>query len=401
MRRAIVHFLWEGLAIVVAFCLMFFIAVWNGWIGYMPDMDTLSNPIDKFATQVYSANGKLIGTWNEDNGNRVAVDYNSISPNLVHALVATEDERFYEHSGIDYIALGRAIIKRGILGHHEAGGGSTITQQLAKQLYSEKAHGTLERMLQKPIEWIIAIKLERYFTKEEIIAMYLNYFDFLHNAVGIKRAANIYFDKEPWQLNLDESAILVGMCKNPSMFNPVRYQDRCRQRRNVVLAQMLKCGYITSEQYGQASAQPLELHFSHEKPIAGAGSYFQAFLKQYMMAELPLRETILPGVSASTSSTPSLGPPTRSMAGATRTTSAMATTTTSIPTASVSSRPSTRACSSMPSRPCASMWGVVSRRPSTRRTTTSPMRLSPPASRASRSRIASTAASVRARASSV
>ena len=290
MRRAIVHFLWGGLAIVVAFCLMFFIAVWNGWIGYMPDMDTLSNPIDKFATQVYSANGKLIGTWNEDNGNRVAVDYNSISPNLVHALVATEDERFYEHSGIDFIALGRAIIKRGILGHHEAGGGSTITQQLAKQLYSEKAHSTLERMLQKPIEWIIAIKLERYFTKEEIIAMYLNYFDFLHNAVGIKRAANIYFDKEPWQLNLDESAILVGMCKNPSMFNPVRYQERCRQRRNVVLAQMLKCGYITSEQYGQASAQPLELHFSHEKPIAGAGSYFQAFLKQYMMAELPLRE---------------------------------------------------------------------------------------------------------------
>lgn len=290
MRRAIVHFLWGGLAIVVAFCLMFFIAVWNGWIGYMPDMDTLSNPIDKFATQVYSANGKLIGTWNEDNGNRVAVDYNSISPNLVHALVATEDERFYEHSGIDYIALGRAIIKRGILGHHEAGGGSTITQQLAKQLYSEKAHGTLERMLQKPIEWIIAIKLERYFTKEEIIAMYLNYFDFLHNAVGIKRAANIYFDKEPWQLNLDESAILVGMCKNPSMFNPVRYQDRCRQRRNVVLAQMLKCGYITSGQYGQASAQPLELHISREKPVAGAGSYFQAFLKQYMMAELPLRE---------------------------------------------------------------------------------------------------------------
>ena len=215
MRRAIVHFLWEGLAIVVAFCLMFFIAVWNGWIGYMPDMDTLSNPIDKFATQVYSANGKLIGTWNEDNGNRVAVDYNSISPNLVHALVATEDERFYEHSGIDYIALGRAIIKRGILGHHEAGGGSTITQQLAKQLYSEKAHGTLERMLQKPIEWIIAIKLERYFTKEEIIAMYLNYFDFLHNAVGIKRAANIYFDKEPWQLNLDESAILWVCARTP------------------------------------------------------------------------------------------------------------------------------------------------------------------------------------------
>lgn len=290
MRRAIVHFLWGGLAFVVAFCLMFFIAVWNGWVGYMPDMDTLSNPIDKFATQIYSANGKLIGTWNEDNGNRVAVDYNSLSPNLVHALVATEDERFYEHSGIDYIALGRAIIKRGLLGHTEAGGGSTITQQLAKQLYSEKAHGTLERMLQKPIEWIIAIKLERYFTKEEIIALYLNYFDFLHNAVGIKRAANIYFNKEPWQLNLDESAMLIGMCKNPSMFNPLRYKERSLQRRNVVLAQMLKCGYISSEQYGQTSALPLTLHFTREKPIAGAGSYFQVFLKQYMMAEMPLRE---------------------------------------------------------------------------------------------------------------
>lgn len=290
MRRAIVHFLWGGLSIVVAFCLMFFIAVWHGWIGYMPDMDTLSNPIDKFATQVYSANGKLIGTWNEANGNRVAVDYNSLSPHLVHALVATEDERFYDHSGIDYIALGRAIVKRGILGHAEAGGGSTITQQLAKQLYSEKAHNTLERMLQKPIEWIIAVKLERHFTKEEIIAMYLNYFDFLHNAVGIKRAANIYFDKEPWQLNLDESAILIGMCKNPSMFNPIRHKERCLQRRNVVLSQMLKCGYISSEQYGQASAQPVALHISSEKPIAGAGNYFQVFLKRYMMAELPQRE---------------------------------------------------------------------------------------------------------------
>ena len=289
MRRTFVHFLWGGLVFVVAFCLLFFVAVWNGWIGYMPDMDALSNPIDKFATQVYSSNGKLIGTWNEDNANRVAVDYNSLSPNLVHALVATEDERFYEHSGIDYIALGRAIVKRGILGHAEAGGGSTITQQLAKQLYSEKAHGTLERMLQKPIEWIIAIKLERYFTKEEIIAMYLNYFDFLHNAVGIKRAANIYFGKEPWRLNLDESAMLIGMCKNPSMFNPMRYAERCLQRRNVVLGQMLKCGYITAAQYGEASAQPLGVHFTREKPVDGSGDYFQAFLKQYMMAEQPDR----------------------------------------------------------------------------------------------------------------
>ena len=138
MRRAIVHFLWGGLAIVVAFCLMFFIAVWNGWIGYMPDMDTLSNPIDKFATQVYSANGKLIGTWNEDNGNRVAVDYNSISPNLVHALVATEDERFYSHFGIDPIGIFGAVKDAAL--RHEGRGASTITQQLAKNMFRVRSH---------------------------------------------------------------------------------------------------------------------------------------------------------------------------------------------------------------------------------------------------------------------
>ena len=287
MRRAIVHFLWEGLAIVVAFCLMFFIAVWNGWIGYMPDMDTLSNPIDKFATQVYSANGKLIGTWNEDNGNRVAVDYNSISPNLVHALVATEDERFYEHSGIDFIALGRAIIKRGILGHHEAGGGSTITQQLAKQLYSEKASSTLERLLQKPIEWVIAIKLERYYTKQEILALYLNYFDFLHNAVGIKTAANTYFNKEPKDLTLTEAATLIGLCKNPSLFNPVRYPERARDRRNVVLSQMVKAGYLDHAEYSQYSAEPLTLNFHRTDHKDGSATYLREYLRKYLMATRP------------------------------------------------------------------------------------------------------------------
>ena len=132
MRRAFVHFLWGTLFTIVGFVAIFFICVWFGWIGYMPDMEELANPIDKYASQVYSADGKLIGTWNEDKGNRVAIDYNGLSPHLVHALVATEDERFYEHSGIDFIALGRAIVKRGILQQASAGGGSTITQQLAK-----------------------------------------------------------------------------------------------------------------------------------------------------------------------------------------------------------------------------------------------------------------------------
>ena len=249
MRRTIVRFLWGAIISFVCFAAVFFVAVWFGWIGYMPDMEDLSNPIDKYASQVYSADGKLIGTWNLDKANRVAVDYNNLSPHLVHALVATEDERFYEHSGIDFIAIGRAIIKRGILQQESAGGGSTITQQLAKQLYSEKAHSTMERLLQKPIEWIISLKLERYFTKEEIIAMYFNYFDFLNNAVGIKHAAFTYFNKEPRHLSITESAMLVGMCKNPSMFNPHRHAERCLSRRNVVLRQMQKSSNRTTDHH--------------------------------------------------------------------------------------------------------------------------------------------------------
>ena len=284
MRRAFVHFLWGTLITVVGAVAIFFVCVWNGWIGYMPDMDELQNPIDKFASQVYSADGKMIGTWNLNKANRVAVDYNNLSPHLVHALVATEDERFYEHSGIDFIALGRAIVKRGMMRQESAGGGSTITQQLAKQLYSEKAHSKLERLLQKPIEWVIAIKLERYFTKEEIISMYLNYFDFLYNAVGIKRAANTYFGKEPRNLSLTESATLIGLCKNPSLFNPMKNKERCLSRRNVVLQQMQKCGYITRAEFAENSQKPLELNYQTPKTIKGSADYFKEFLRQYMMA---------------------------------------------------------------------------------------------------------------------
>ena len=290
MRRAFVHFLWGAMITGIATMILFFVCVWNGWVGYMPDMEELQNPIDKYASQVYSADGKMIGTWNLDKANRVAVDYNNLSPHLVHALVATEDERFYEHSGIDFIALGRAIVKRGVMGQESAGGGSTITQQLAKQLYSENAHSTIERLLQKPIEWIIAIKLERHFTKEDIISMYLNYFDFLHNAVGIKRAANIYFGKEPRNLNITESATLIGLCKNPSLFNPLKYPTRCLDRRNVVLQQMEKSGYISHSEYEEQSAKPLGLNYQQAKPVKGSGDYFREFLRQYMMAEEPVRD---------------------------------------------------------------------------------------------------------------
>ena len=179
MMKWIVRFLWTLLILVVLGAAMAFYAIDQGWIGYMPPIEDLQNPINRYATQVYSSDGKLLGTWNYNRENRVLVDYTKLSPALVQALVATEDVRFYEHSGIDFYALARAVIKRGILGQKSAGGGSTITQQLAKQLYSEHAKTTMERVLQKPIEWVIAVKLERNYTKDEIITMYLNYFDFL------------------------------------------------------------------------------------------------------------------------------------------------------------------------------------------------------------------------------
>lgn len=282
--------LWGTLCAVIVFLAVSFTSIWFGWIGYMPDLEDLQNPISRYASQVYSVDGKILGTYNMNRENRVHVDYDGISPYLVQALVATEDERFYDHSGIDFIALTRAVVKRGILGQKSAGGGSTITQQLAKQLYSATAKSTLERLLQKPIEWVIAVKLERFYTKEEIITMYLNYFDFLHNAVGIKTAADVYFDKDPKNLTLTESATLIGLCKNPSYFNPVRYPERCTDRRNVVLGQMLKAGYITNEEYQKAHDEPLALNFHRVDHKDGIATYFREFLRQYIMAQKPTLE---------------------------------------------------------------------------------------------------------------
>ena len=289
MRKRFIHILWALLAGGIVSAIVGFFAIWFGWIGYMPDIEDLQNPINRFATQVYSSDGKVIGTWNLNKENRIVIPYKKMSPYLVQALVATEDERFYEHSGIDFRALGRAIIKRGILGQTNAGGGSTITQQLAKQLYSSTAQSAAQRMLQKPIEWVIAIKLERYYTKEEIIALYLNYFDFLHNAVGIKTAANTYFNKEPKDLTVCEAATLIGLCKNPSLFNPVRYPERAKERRNVVLSQMVKAGYMDRAEYQNYSSEPLTLNFHRTDHKDGTATYLREFLRQYMMAKRPVR----------------------------------------------------------------------------------------------------------------
>lgn len=290
MRKKVIIFLWGTIVSAIALVTIIFVCIWNGWIGYMPDMEELQNPIDRYATQIYSSDGKILGTWNMDKENRVHIDLSKVSIHLVEALVATEDARFYDHSGVDFIALGRAIVKRGLLGQTSAGGGSTITQQLAKQLYSDKAHSTFERLMQKPIEWVIAVKLERHFTKEEIVMMYLNQFDFLHNAVGIKNAANTYFSKEPADLTIEESAMLIGLCKNPSYFNPVRHEDRCTERRNVVLQQMVKAGYITEAQYDTLSVKPIELKFHRADHKEGSAPYLREYLRRYLMAKKPRRE---------------------------------------------------------------------------------------------------------------
>lgn len=289
MRKFIVRFLWSLLVLTVLAVSLGFYSINEGWIGYMPPIEDLQNPINRFATQIISSDGKIMGTWNYNRENRIMVDYTQLSPSLVQALIATEDVRFYDHSGIDFFALGRAIVKRGLMGQKSAGGGSTITQQLAKQLYSETANSVMERVLQKPIEWVIAVRLERNYTKDEIIAMYLNYFDFLHNAVGIKIAANTYFSKEPKDLTVTESAVLVGLCKNPSYFNPVRHPERSLERRNVVLNQMKKAGYLSEDDYRKYSAEPLNLKFHVADHKDGIAVYFRDFLRRYIMAKQPDR----------------------------------------------------------------------------------------------------------------
>ncbi len=287
MRKVFIRSLWTLLVVAILGSAVAFKAIWDGNIGYMPPVEDLQNPISRFATQIFSADGKVIGTWNFNRENRICIAYNDISPYLVQALVATEDVRFYDHSGVDFIALTRAVVKRGLFGQASAGGGSTITQQLAKQLYSETAKSTMQRVLQKPIEWVIAVKLERNYTKEEIIALYLNYFDFLHNAVGIKTASNTYFNKEPRDLTIEEAATLIGLCKNPSLFNPVRYPERCRERRNVVLDQMRKAGYITEAECAKYSDLPLKLDFHRTDHKDGVAPYLREFLRVYMSAERP------------------------------------------------------------------------------------------------------------------
>lgn len=290
MRKAIFIVLWILLISGVAGIGWVFWSINEGKIGYMPEMEQMSNPVDKFASQIITSDGELMGTYSYGSNNRIFTDYDSIAPSLIQALVATEDERFYEHAGIDFKALFRAVVKRGLLRQKSAGGGSTITQQLAKQLYSERASTTRERLFQKPIEWMISLRLEKHYTKKEILTMYLNYFDFLHNAVGIKTASRTYFSKEPSELSIQEAATLVGMCKNPSYFNPVRRPDRTRNRRNTVLGQMVRSGYLGQAEADSIMQLPLELNFRRTDHKTGMAMYVRERLRRVLMAKEPRKE---------------------------------------------------------------------------------------------------------------
>ncbi len=272
-----------GLAVVVL--LFFLISI--GWIGYLPEIRELQNPINKSATEIYSSDAQLLGRYYKGRDNRVPINYNEIDKDIINALIATEDIRFYKHSGIDLRGLIRAVF--GVLTRSNSGGGSTITQQLAKQLYSPGAGNIIERAFQKPIEWVIAVKLERMYSKEEIIAMYLNQFDFLNNAVGIKSASHVYFNSPADKLNIQEAATLVGMCKNPSYFNPLRYNERSSSRRNVVLDQMRKAGFLTENESDSIKKLPLILDYKRVDHKEGLAPYFREYLRKVLTAKKPVK----------------------------------------------------------------------------------------------------------------
>ena len=288
-RRRIVKTMWKVFGYGMAIMLVFFILLYNGIIGYMPSIEDITNPNSKYASFIYTADGVEMGRYYSGSGNRVYTSMDEIPQHMIDALVSTEDVRFYDHSGIDTRALVRALVKRGILQQKNAGGASTLTQQLAKQIYTEKpAENGFKRMLQKTVEWMIALKLERYYSKDEIIKMYLNQFDFLYNAVGVKMAAKVYFDKEPSDLTIEEAATLVGMVKNPSYFNPVRHPERTRDRRNVVLHQMYKAGRITHDEFEELKAKPLEVNFKRpQNHTDGIAPYFREELRRYLTATKP------------------------------------------------------------------------------------------------------------------
>ena len=275
--RKFVRFIWIAFAAGTLGVAGIFGAASAGLLGTMPDFRQLENPKTNLATQIISADNMVLGKF-YFNDNRTPISYDEIPSSMIDALVATEDERFYSHSGIDFKGTARALFYLG-----SKGGGSTITQQLARQLFTGvRSRNKLEAVIQKIKEWVIAIRLERRYTKSEIITMYLNIYDFNYNADGIRSASAIYFSKIPKEMSLSESAMLVGMLKNSSLYNPLRRPELVRERRNIVYQQMLRNNLIDQKEKDSLAALPIEVDFNPQSHREGIATYFRAYLQKFM-----------------------------------------------------------------------------------------------------------------------
>ena len=273
-----VKIFWFLFSIGVFSFMSIFLAAGFGLLGKMPEFRQLENPKTNLATQIYSSDNKVIGKFYY-NDNRTPLYYEEIPKNLIDALIATEDERFYDHSGIDLRSTLRAIVYLG-----DKGGASTVSQQLARQLFTGvRSRNTLDAVIQKIKEWVIAVQLERRYTKKEILTMYLSLYDFNYNADGLRSAANIYFSKEPSDLLLEESAMLVGMLKNSSLYNPIRRPELVISRRNIVFQQMLRNEMLTQKEADSLRQLPLQIQFNPQSHREGLATYFRAYLRQFML----------------------------------------------------------------------------------------------------------------------
>ncbi len=287
--KRIIILLWILFLIPIISVGTLFFMISNGSLGFMPSFEELENPRTNLATEIYTSDQQLLGKYFKEN--RSNVKYSDLSPYLINALVATEDARFFEHSGIDFKSLGRVIFKTILGGKTTSGGGSTITQQLSKMLFPRKKfQSKKDIIIRKLKEWVIAIKLEKRYTKEEIITLYYNKFDFLNLAVGIKSASKVYFNTTPDSLKIEQAAMLVGMAKNPALFNPLRRPDTTLHRRNVVLNQMYKYKYITKAEYDSLKQLPLEINFQKVDHKLGIAPYFREYLRRQLTAKKPDRK---------------------------------------------------------------------------------------------------------------
>ena len=279
-NKKYVKAMWIGY-LSVLFCIVIFFAMLSfGWLGFMPTFEELENPKANIATEVSADNGELLGYIGLQN--RSIVNYKDISPNMINALIATEDVRYREHSGIDARSLFRVLTKTVLGGHKSSGGGSTLTQQLAKNLFPREKKSFFGTIYAKLKEWVVAVKLERNYSKDEILSMYLNTVDYGSNAFGIKTAAHTFFSKQPSELEVEEAAVLVGLLKAPTTYNPVRNPENSINRRNTVLTQMEKYGFLTSEEAEAKKAMPIKLKYNPQTHDEGIATYFREMLRNYL-----------------------------------------------------------------------------------------------------------------------